>query len=690
MNPRTKSPLQLPLTSLRGIGPQKARLFAQLGLRTLQHVLFYFPRDYEDWTRRIPLGKLQPGQEALALGRVVDVDQRGTGLGKRVVELLVEDDTGVLRAVWFNTDYVLRVVRLGDWIALQGKVRRGPHGMLEMAHPRVERIADPQHHQGRIVPVYRLCQGLRQSDVQLAVRSALRAAAGQLEDALPEPFRQQKGLVGIQEALEQIHFPDDYVRLQQARRRLVYQELLVLQLAVQLHRQRLQQEQSVPLEVTDKIDGRIRRLFPFRLTAGQEEAVAQIRRDLARSFPMHRLLQGDVGSGKTVVAVYAMLVAVAHGYQAALMVPTEILAQQHYQTLRRLLARSRVRLELVSGQQSRKERKELLGRIKAGMVDLVVGTQALIQEDVRFAKLAVVVIDEQHKFGVRQRARLQQAGPWHPHYLVMTATPIPRTLLLTQFGDLDVSLLRDMPPGRQKVHTYWVAEDQRQQWWEFVRKKLDQGRQGYVVVPRVQGGSVPSVQQVLQQLQHGPLKGYQVEAIHGRLPSVQKQQIMQRFVQGQTQVLVCTTAIEVGVDVPNATVLTIEHGHLFGLAQLHQLRGRIGRGRHVGYCGVFARADTPEAQQRLEAFVQIQDGFQLAEVDFRLRGPGNMLGTEQHGQAPLYIARLPEDQPWLEQAREDAQALLAQDPRLQDPRWDRLRHLVLRRYGEVMDLSHVG
>ncbi len=688
---RPASPLHLGLESLKGIGPYKARQLARLGLRTLQDVLFYFPRDYDDWTEQVPLSRLAPGMEVRALGRVVDLDGRSIGFRRQLVTLVIHDGSGELRAVWFNTDYVLRMLRHGQWVALSGKVHTGRDGHLEMHHPRVERVEDPEQHRGRILPVYRLCQGLTQRDLHLAVRSALAAAAGHLEEALPEEFRREKDLVGIEEALHGIHFPEDHDHLQRARRRLVYQELLVLQLAVQLHRQRLQKEKSVPLEVTAKIDGRIRRLFPFELTPDQNQAVYDIAADLARPFPMHRLLQGDVGSGKTVVAVYAMLVAVAHGYQAALMVPTEILAQQHFQTLRRLLAKSRVRMELVSGTLSSRQRKELLGHIKAGTVDLVVGTQALIQKDVSFARLAVVVIDEQHKFGVEQRARLQRAGPLHPHYLLMTATPIPRTLLLTQFGDLDVSILRDKPPGRSGVRTYLVQPEQEPRWWQFVRKKLDQGRQGYVVVPRVEESEeAASVEQTLRQLAEGPLKGYRLAAVHGRMKSADKQQAMDRFAAGEVQVLVCTTAIEVGVDVANATVLTILEGQRFGLAQLHQLRGRIGRGRHLGHCGVFAQIENPEAQQRLQAFVENDDGFRLAELDYRLRGPVHMLGTQQHGQAPLYIARLPEDQPWLEQARADAARLLAHDPLLQEPRWARLRRLVLRRYGEVMDLSHVG
>ncbi|MHC4402363.1 MAG: ATP-dependent DNA helicase RecG, partial [Planctomycetota bacterium] len=473
----------------------------------------------------------------------------------------------------------------------------------------------------------------------------------------------------------------------------VYQELFILQLGLAIRRHQQETLHQAPrLEATAKIDARIRRLFPFELTAGQQRAIAEIAADMSRPQPMNRLLQGDVGSGKTVVAVYAMLLAVAHGHQAALMAPTEVLARQHALTLDRLLASSKVRRAELLGGLSTKKRDAILLGAAGGEIDLVVGTQAVIQDDVRFHRLGLVVIDEQHKFGVRQRAALKSSGP-DPHYLVMTATPIPRSVTMTLFGDLDVSTLRDSPPGRQKVHTYLPPESKRDPWWDFFRKKLRQGRQGYVVTPLVEQSpqlAAKSLDETYEALVNGPLEAFRLGLIHGRMTSQEKDAVMDEFRQGGIQVLVCTSVVEVGVDVPNATLMTIESGERFGLAQLHQLRGRISRGKFPGFCTVFADPQTDESAQRLAAFESTTDGFQLAETDFALRGPGELLGTRQHGLPPFRIADLLRDREILEEARRDAQHLVAADPGLSQPHHARLRRMMLARYGKALDLGDVG
>jgi ATP-dependent DNA helicase RecG len=413
---------------------------------------------------------------------------------------------------------------------------------------------------------------------------------------------------------------------------------------------------------------------------------------MAGPLPMNRLLQGDVGSGKTVVAVYAMLLAVAHGYQAVLMAPTEVLARQHSLTLERMLAASQVRRAQLTGGLAASQRTALLERIAAGEMDIVVGTQAIIQEDVSFAKLGLVVIDEQHKFGVRQRAVLKRAGP-DPHYLVMTATPIPRSLTMTLFGDLDVSTLRDNPPGRQKVNTYLANEDQRAKWWDFFRQKLREGRQGYVVTPLVEESEATeaaSLDQTYETLANGELEAFRLGLIHGRMTPAEKDAVMDGFRNGEIQVLVSTSVVEVGVDVPNATLMTIESGHRFGLAQLHQLRGRISRGKFPGFCCVFGDPQTDESRERLKAFVSSTDGFELAEIDFRLRGPGEIFGTRQHGLPPLRIADLLRDRTILEEARRDARELVTVDPGLGREEHAKLRRMMLARYGKALDLGDVG
>jgi ATP-dependent DNA helicase RecG len=568
----------------------------------------------------------------------------------------------------------------------------------EMIHPRVEFLADDEDVPGgRILPVYPLTEGINQGQMRRIVGGVVETHAGLVDDVFPESYLAAHDLRSMAEALPQIHEPSDHASLDRARRRFIYQELVVLQLALAIRKFKLQHQRAAPpLETSAKIDARITRLFPFELTAGQRLAIDEICRDMARPHPMNRLLQGDVGSGKTVVAMYAMLLAVAHGYQAALMAPTEILARQHVQTLGRALAASKVRIGLLTGALGATERQELLAKIAAGEIDIVIGTQAVThavaRSGVEFAKLGLVVIDEQHRFGVRQRAALKKAGV-DPHYLVMTATPIPRTVGMTLFGDLDVSTLREPPPGRQKVHTYLASDLQRQKWWQFFRKQLDAGRQGYVIAPLVEESEsvdAANVQATYDALARGELAGYRLGLIHGRMTPAEKDSVMQSFHAGRTHVLVSTSVVEVGVDVPNATLMTIEGGERFGLAQLHQLRGRISRGSHPGYLCVFANPQSDESQERLNALTTTSDGFELAEVDFRLRGPGDLFGTKQHGLPPLRIADLVRDMAVVEEARRDAQVLVAGDPDLAHPDFARLRRMVLARYGEALDLGDVG
>ncbi|MGA2065666.1 MAG: ATP-dependent DNA helicase RecG [Thermoguttaceae bacterium] len=719
MTARQPSPaeaLATPVQFLKGVGPQRAELLSRLGLSTAQDVLFFFPRAYEDLTLQREVHELEEGQLQTVRGAVEDVELRGTGPGRSILGVMIRSRTGFLRAVWFNQPFLRERFALGQRVVVSGKPRRD--GMVwEMAHPHVETLAeDEEEPLGKILPVYPLTEGLQQWQVRRIVREVLAGYAGRLEEVFPEELLASHGLWPLGRALAQLHFPDDHKSLEAARRRLVYQELFLLGLAMALRRQQQHDlRRAPPLEVTAQIDARIRRLFPFELTAGQEQAIGEIARDMARPLPMSRLLQGDVGSGKTVVAVYAMLLAVAHGCQAVLMAPTEILARQHAQTLDRLLAASRVRRAELTGGLTARQRSALLEQIAAGQVDVVVGTQAVIQEDVEFGKLALVVIDEQHRFGVRQRAVLKHSGP-DPHYLVMTATPIPRTMTLAVFGDLDVSTLRDSPPGRQQVYTYLADEEKRARWWEFFRKKLHEGRQGYVVVPLVEekkgdcpnfrghhaqhgreNGTVPlsgapaaNIAETYEALANGELEAFRLGLVHGRMTPEEKNQVMDRFRSGDLQVLVATSVVEVGVDVPNATLMTIEGGERFGLAQLHQLRGRVSRGAFPGFCCVFAAPQTEEAEKRLAAFVSTTDGFQLAESDFQLRGPGELFGTKQHGMPPFWIADLVRDADVLAETRLDAQTLIASDPGLALPQHALLRKRMLARYGKALELGDVG
>lgn len=689
-NPRQE--LATPVQYLKGVGPQRAELLERLGLRTARDLLFFFPRDYQDMTQIQSIRDFAENQPATVSGTVEEIDLRGTGTGKSLLGVLVRQGDQFLRAVWFNQSFMREKFYVGQQVVLMGSPKM--NGLRwEMSHPKVELPGDTQSVAGRVLPVYSLTEGVKQSQMRRAVRGVVERFAEVIDDVLPADFLKAHDLMPIAEALAQVHAPADLDQLGRARRRFIFQELLVLQLAVALRRSHaLQGRQAAPLAATTRINARIERLFPFPWTEDQRQCIDEVAADMARETPMNRLLQGDVGAGKTVVAIYAMLLAVAHGKQAALMAPTEVLARQHARTLADRLAASQVRIGLLTGSLSAAERRDVLERISQGEVDLIVGTQAIVQSGVEFADLGLVVIDEQHKFGVRQRAMLKQSGP-DPHYLVMTATPIPRTVSMTVFGDLDVSTLRRGPPGRQTIHSYLADDAQRERWWKFFGKKLREGRQGYVVAPLVDESSstqLASVEQLFESLANGPLEEFRLNLVHGRLNADEKDRVMRSFAAGDTQVLVATSVVEVGIDVPNATVMTIEDGERFGLAQLHQLRGRISRGTHPGFVCVFAEPHDDASRERLEAFTKTTDGFELAELDFRLRGPGDLFGTRQHGLPPFRMADLIRDADVLAEARAVAQRLIQDDADLADPRFALLRRMVEVRYGKVLELSDVG
>lgn len=691
--PTSAQALATPVQYLKGVGPARAELLERMGLHTVRDVLFFFPRDYQDLSDEREVMELEEGKLQSVRGVVEDIELRTTGSGGHILGVSIRCRTGHLRAIWFNQPFMRDRFEFGQKVMLSGKPKY--EGLVwQMIHPRVETLdAEEEEPVTKILPVYPLTAGLLQWQMRKIVRNALEHYAAMLDEVFPQEYLEAHHLWPLRQALPQIHFAGDFESLNHARRRLVYQELLILQLALAVRRrQQHDQRQAPALEATAKIDARIRRLFPFELTPGQEHAIAEIAADMAGPLPMNRLLQGDVGSGKTIVAVYAILLAVAHGHQAVLMAPTEVLAKQHALTLDRLLAASQVRRAQLTGGLAASRRTDVLRQIAAGEIDVIVGTQAIIQEDVSFAKLGLVVIDEQHKFGVRQRATLKQAGA-DPHYLVMSATPIPRSITMTLFGDLDVSTLRDSPPGRQKINTYLAGEEQRAKWWEFFRKKLREGRQGFVVAPLVEesdAAAAVSLEETFETLANGELEAFRLGLIHGRMTPADKDAVMERFRCGDIQVLVSTSVVEVGVDVPNATLMTIEDGHRFGLAQLHQLRGRISRGKYPGFCCVFGDPQTEESRERLEAFIASTDGFELAEIDFKLRGPGDIFGTKQHGLPPLRIADLVRDQLLLEEARRDAQALAASDPGLAAEAHAKLRRMMLVRYGKALELGDVG
>ncbi len=678
---------------LKGVGPKRAELLNRMGLWTARDVIFFFPRDFQEMSELRSVAELVEEQPATVYGTVEEIDQRTTYRGVDILGVLIKQDEGYLRGLWFNQKFLGRKFYEGQRVLFSGKPKNKAL-RWEMNHPQITILKDDEElPTGQILPIYRLTDGLKQHYLRRIVHGAVDEYGEALEEVFPEAYLSQHSLWPIQRAVEQMHRPEDSESLVKARRRFVYQELLVLQLALAMRRVQMQRDLQAPcMEVSAKIDARITRLFPFDLTAAQRIAIDEICHDMANSFSMNRLLQGDVGTGKTVVAVYAMLLAVAHGHQAVLMAPTEVLARQHFRTLTRSLSESKVNIGFLTGGVKGKQRREILEKIKSGEIDLVIGTHAVIQSDVEFDKLGLVVIDEQHKFGVKQRAHLKQIGQ-DPHYLVMTATPIPRTVSMTLFGDLDVSTLRKGPPRRHVVHTYIGEEEQREKWWEFFREKLVEGRQGFVVTPLVDESDsmeLASVNESYEHLANGELADFRLGLLHGRMSAEEKESVMFSFATGELQVLVATSVVEVGIDVANATLMTIESGERFGLSQLHQLRGRVSRGNHSGYVCVFADPQNEDSQERLKAFAKTTDGFELAELDFSLRGPGDLLGTQQHGMPPLRVADLVRDHEILREAREDAQQIIKKDPDLKAAEMQRLRKMVMTRYGKVLELGDVG
>jgi ATP-dependent DNA helicase RecG len=677
---------------LKGVGPSRAELLAKLNVHTVGDLIFHFPRSYDDLTDVRPIDNIEAGVLQTVQGEVVEIEGKELADGRRVTQVVISDPQGkCVAGVWFNSLLIVGKVRYGQKVAFSGKPK-WYRDHWTMNHPRVQVLTDAET-KLEVVPVYPLTEGLYPEGLRAGIRAALEKGASAVPENLPDPTRLKREYPPVAEALWQVHFPEAVVQGVQARRRFIYEEFLILQVALAVRRRSVRDRLQAPrLATTPAIDAHIRKLYPFRLTGDQDKAIASIVKDLASERPMQRLLQADVGAGKTAVAVYALLVAVANKHQAILMAPTEVLAQQHWQTFEQYLARSRVRRALLTGSLSPKEREQTLYAIKAGAIDLVVGTQALIQDDVEFAKLGLVVIDEQHKFGVSQRARVKKLGV-DPHYLVMTATPIPRTIALSVFGDLDTSIIKQLPPGRQRVLTRWHTEARREETYQRLHDEIKKGRQAYIVCPLVaesEALDLTAATEHYEILRAGPFKDVRVGLLHGRLADDQKQRVMNDFRDKKLDLLVTTVVIEVGVDVPNATLMIIEHADRFGLSQLHQLRGRVSRGTVAGECYLFAGVTTDEARMRLRAICRTSDGFALAEEDARLRGLGEFFGTRQHGLGDLRFGDLIQDFDLLEMARNDAIEMVGADAGLKKPEHAALRQAVLARYGQTLDLAAIG
>ncbi|MDI6631949.1 MAG: ATP-dependent DNA helicase RecG [Bacillota bacterium] len=652
-----------PVQYVKGVGPQRARLLARLGIATVGDLLYHIPRRYEDRSLYRPLKSYPDGEQAAAEGEVIAVQETRARSGIRVLRAALRNQWGIFYAVWFNQPYLKRVLRVGSRLTVTGKVRHG-FGAAEIHVTEFETGEGEEGlNTGRIVPIYPLTEKLSQRVLRAIVFGTLQNETAALPEILPPQVLQKYGLPGRRRALAAVHFPESMAEAEAGRRRLVLEELFLLQVALFHRRRRITAAEK---QYRCGPDGpKVRALkegLPFVLTPAQERAWQEISRDMEKPRPMHRLLQGDVGSGKTVVAALALAKAAENGLQGALMAPTEILAEQHYLNLRALLEPVGVRVALLTGGLKKEERLQRLRAVGEGDLEVVVGTHALIQEEVEFQRLGVAIIDEQHRFGVRQREFLRAKGN-HPDVLVMTATPIPRTLALTLYGDLDLTVIDTLPPGRQPVKTAWLKPAELGRVYRFVRTEVSAGRQAYFVCPLVQESEQLSAQAAVKLAEElaQVFPGLSIGVLHGRLKLEEKERVMADFRNNRVQILVATTVIEVGVDVPNASVMVIFDADRFGLAQLHQLRGRVGRGRHSAYCILIAGRTTPEAAARLKALTTLGDGFALAEEDLRLRGPGEFFGTRQSGLPELKVADLLRDHKILEVARREAELFLEQD-----------------------------
>ena len=661
---------------VKGVGPQRMARLAQLGIETVEDACYYPPRRYEDRTRLVAVKDLKPGDVATVRGRVLARSLRRVRGGRTIFEAAVGDASGVVYGLWFHSPYLAQQLAVGEELILYGQVEPGRR--LQMVHPEIERIDEDEAflHMGRIVPIYSVTEGLTQRWFRRFIATILEQDIDGLEEALPDALRRAKGWPGVTEAVRELHFPTSWEAVERARQRLIFEELLLLQLALAQRRANtIAATKPQRYELDGPLTQGLRQRLPFALTASQARVLRELLSDLQQAHPMYRLLQGDVGCGKTIVFTFLIAAAVQSGYQVALMAPTELLAEQHARVITGYLGPIGVSVGLLSQGVPSAERAQRMKALRSGALSVVIGTHALIQRGVTFPKLALAIIDEQHKFGVAQRSRLAKKGQ-RPDVLVLTATPIPRTLALTIYGDLAVSTIGELPPGRRPIDTLWMHEAQREELYTIMRRHLARSHQGYIVYPLVAERAAQDVKaatQMAKRLQAEVFPEFRVGLLHGQMKPREKERTMLAFARGDVQLLVSTVIVEVGLDVPNATIMVIEHPERFGLAQLHQLRGRIGRGSDPATCVLVSDATDETVRQRLNAFVQTTDGFQLAEKDLALRGPGALLGKLQHGWVRLRLADLSKDRGVLESAREEATALITRDPQLRDPSLEVLR-----------------
>jgi ATP-dependent DNA helicase RecG len=704
--PPNASALEAPVTVVKGISTALAAKFGKMGVRTVRDLLYFFPHRHLDYSQVKFISQLAAGEEQTIIANVWQANETRPG-GRRSTEAIVGDETGNIRVVWFNQPYLAKTLMTNARIMLSGRVSlfRGRHVFLSPEWEFME--GQDLVHTARLVPVYPLTQGLRPRQVRKLMKEAVDRFAGQFPEFLPPELRRRLDLLELPEAISQAHYPEDAATKDKARVRLAFDELFLLQLGVMSKKREWQESRpGSSFDTEQAVVERFLQSLPFALTAAQEKVITEIMEDLRKPQPMSRLLQGEVGSGKTVVATAALLVAAANGFQGAFMAPTEILAEQHFATICGLLAKlgkedgegylksysgifpPSLKVALLIGDIRQSGKKGIQRQVQAGDIDIVIGTHALVQKGLEFSKLGLAVVDEQHRFGVEQRSALREKG-FSPHMLVMTATPIPRTLALTLYGDLDLSVIDELPPGRQTVKTKWLRPEQRDSAYAFVRKQVKEGRQAFILCPLIEESEAIAAQAAVveyERLSREVFPDLKLGLLHGRLSSKDKDAVMASFRAGGLDILVSTPVIEVGIDIPNATVMLIESADRFGLSQLHQFRGRVGRGKEQSYCMLLAENPSEVARQRLDIIENTQDGFRLAEEDLKLRGPGEFFGTRQSGLPDLRMARI-SDVALLELARSEAVELFRVDPRLKRVENQRLSEEMARVWGGAAEWS---
>ncbi len=686
----------IPVQFLKGVGPTKAKLLANLGIHTIDDLLYLFPYRYEDRSQLMPIAMVKAGEKQTVAGQVFKVGKRNFYSRTRAFEIVVGDKTGRIFCVWFNQPYLDKYFKEGQEIVLYGRVEVFKN-RLQMLMPDFELIPpeDRTLNMGRIVPVYPLTRGVTQRYLRKIIDTALRLYAGQIKDVVPWDIRRRHQLGDIADNIEHIHFPRTEQDQQKANGRVAFEEFFLFQICVILRRLSIVHKKGFAHQIEAPFIGQYKKNFPFVLTVAQCRAIEEIAVDMRKARPMLRLLQGDVGCGKTVVAFLGCMAAVKNGAQAAIMAPTEILASQHYVNLKRFFAQGpfkETRVGLLTSRMPKKHKDTLYRQLKEKEIDIIIGTHALLQATVDFANLSFVVIDEQHKFGVSQRALLSSKGS-NPDVLIMTATPIPRTLCLTLYGDLDISIIDQLPPGRGKISTYQFSTEKAPGVYERVRQWVAAGTQAYIIYPLVEESEKLDLKAAKESFEHFvqfEFKGFRLGMVHGQMDRSDVENIMQEFKQHDIDILVATTILEVGIDVPNANVMVIEHAERFGLSQLHQLRGRIGRGPKDAICLLVADPSTEEAKARLEAIVKTTDGFKIAEYDLQIRGPGHYFGRYQHGLNELRVANPVTQLDLLEKARFEAGNLIKEDSSLQNPAHTVIKQVIKKRYPQYLDMVLAG